>query len=196
MFKKYLLTVSFILLPIMAIAQDNLTTMDGFRNAKFGMSIEEVKTIETAEFVTFLQDGGQDILAYKGNINGLSCHIYYFFIDNKFLMGAYIFNAKHTDANQYIIDFMNVANNITAKYGTPAIDNVKWKNDVYKDDVAKWGYAVQMGYLQLLTSWNFSNSAIYTILSGSNYEIHHTLYYKSNEYDIQLEQLKKETNDF
>ncbi len=196
MFKKYFLLITFILLPIMATAQQSLTNIDGFRNAKFGMSIEEVKAIETAEFITFVQDGGQEVLAYNGNINGLKCHIYYFFINSKFLMGAYFFNEKHTDANEYVIDYINVVNSITAKYGTPAIDNVKWKNDLYKDDVAKWGYATQMGYLQLLTSWNFSNSAIYTILSGSNYEIHHTLYYKSNEYDIQLEQLKKESNDF
>jgi len=196
MFKKYFLTITFILLPIMATAQQSLTNIDGFRNAKFGMSIEEVKAIETAEFVTFLQDGGQDILAYNGYINGLDCRIFYFFIDNKLLLGSYFIKTKHTDANDYIMDYLNIIKSITAKYGNPAIESVDWKNDLYKDDVSKWGYALQMGYLQLLTSWNFSNSRITISLLSNNYQIQHIITYKSNEYDIQLEQLQKGNNDF
>lgn len=172
------------------------TELDKFRDASFGISTKEVKSIEKAKFVQTLKNGDEETLIYSGIVGGLNCDIYYFFINNKFLMGAYYFTEEHTNKNLYIDDYKSVLNILKDKYGKPNIDDYEWLNDLYKDDVSEWGFAVSLGHLKYNANWKFSNGSIFTVLKGDNYKISHIVRYATYDYEIQKEEMKKTTDEF
>lgn len=167
-----------------------------FRDASFGISTKELKSIEKAKFVENIKDGNEETLIYNGIVGGLDCDIFYFFINDKFLMGAYFFIEEHSNRNLYIDDYKIVLNNIKDKYGNPDYNDYEWLNDLYRDDVSEWGFAVSLGHLIYNSSWTFSNGSIYTVLKGDNYKITHMVRYRINDYDIEKEKIKKSSSDF
>jgi hypothetical protein len=170
--KLIIIMVGIICLTIMitAYAQD-------FRQANWGMSKNEVKAIENAE----LDYESDDILGYnvKIGVNNFFCG--YYFLEDKLYQAGYSYIDNHTNNNDYIVEYEKLKELLIQKYGKPEIDEVIWKNDLFKDDIQHWGVAISMGHLMYHTTWENDVTIIGMILHGDNYETSLAIGYDSKQ---------------
>ena len=82
-----------------------------FRNATWGMSVDEVKQREDAS----LDYESSNIVIFTDSIAGLDCSVVYVFVDDKLVRTKYNFNAAHTNKNLYISDFRNLQHLLTSQ---------------------------------------------------------------------------------
>lgn len=148
-----------------------------FRNARWGMSVAEVKLSETAK----LLDESDGILLYESSLSGLDVFVGYVFTNGILVRGKYISVERHSNRNDYITDYNTLKDLLTKKYGAPIDENVFWLDDLYRDDYSDWGFAVSLGHLKYFDSWETERTAITAALYGDNYEITHGIEYKSKE---------------
>lgn len=135
-----------------------------FRNAKWGMSIDEVKATED---LTITSEDSSGLVYNSTNISGLSAIPMFAFENGSLYRGVYKFDVYHTDMNQYIEDYNNIHDALIEKYGTPDDDQTIWENDLYKNDKDDWGLAVYLGDLSFASRWNTDTTEIMLFLQGS-----------------------------
>lgn len=70
---------------------DTTHVLTGFRSVTWGVSLSEVKQIETAEYLQMFIGMGVEAISYKDKVANLKTRIDYTFRDNKLSEGAYIF---------------------------------------------------------------------------------------------------------
>lgn len=148
-----------------------------FRKANWGMSKEDVKKADNGK-PTHEEDS---ILMYSDKISGLDVSYAYLFTNGKLFRGAYIFNQKHTNENDYISDYDQIKSEMIEKYGQPKKDEVNWKNNLYKSNPQKYGFAVSLGHLMYYSTWETNETNIILELKGDNYEINMQASYWSKE---------------
>jgi len=158
-----------------------------FRGTKWGMSSEQVKSLEKAKLVKsdHINNLGLDVLIYSDSVGGLDCGIIYYFAENKLVEGRYIFMSEHSNKNLYIQDFKDINEAIKGKYGKPKEDKKTWLDSLYEDDLENWGLAVSIGHLIFQTKWSFQDSEILHILKGDNFKITHMVAYLSTKKEYQ-----------
>jgi hypothetical protein len=159
-----------------------------FRQTSWGMSKEEVKTIESAE----LDYESDDILGYNVKIGIKNFLCGYYFLEDKLYRAGYHYLDNHTNDNDYIVEYEELKELLIQKYGEPKIDEMIWKNDLFKDDVQHWGMAICMGHLKYHTTWENDTTVIGMILYGDNYEISLAIGYDSKELADIADNIKKE----
>ena len=144
----------------------------GFREAKWGVSKEQVRITEKTKFLKAdKSNDGLDYLAYRTTQGGIEILLSYYFAESKLVAGRYIFLAEHTNKNLFIDDFYRIKSSISQKYGEPGMDVSNWKNDLYKDDPSEWGMAVSVGHLSYQAVWRLLDTEIILELSGDNFDI-------------------------
>ncbi|MCP5048343.1 MAG: hypothetical protein GY940_14330 [bacterium] len=164
------------------------TFSTNFRKAKWGMSMAQVKKVETQK----LKQQSGTVLMYTDTLLDLPVSCLYQFSGEKLTVGAYVFSQKHTNKNDFISDFQRVKKALTKKYGPPMSNNDRlWKNDLYKDDRQQWGFAVSLGHLQFFAFWQTPETRIVLELSGDNYKIKMFLRYDS----LKLKTEEKDDSD-
>lgn len=156
-----------------------------FRETTWGMSRNEVVASE-----------GEDPLKEGDNIEGLHYIVYtttllggtithevfiiYYFIEDQLFGGRYNILTKHSNNNDYLVDFDALKNIITKKYGTPEEETV-WKDDSNKDDKDRWGMAVKTGDLEKYAAWETPTTEITLQLKGDNYKINFAIRYGAKD---------------
>jgi len=162
-----------------------------FRKTNWGMSKEQVKTMEDKK-----PDFEADTwLGYFVTISGKDFRCFYSFLEDKLYKSGYSFTGKHTNKNHYITDYKNLKESLTKKYGKPKTDIVLWENDLFKNNKEKWGTAISIGHLLYRATWETPTTTIALALSGDNYEIGLNIYYESKELEEWVKQTKeKETS--
>ena len=158
-----------------------------FRNAKWGMSMREVKITEESEPVY----ENSEIIVYEDYLIQLPVEAVYFFVDNKLTRAKYMFNQKHTNENDFISDYKSLNNALRNKYGKPDEEDHFWSDDLYKDTPSDWGFAVSLGHHSYFTEWDTKDTEILSALHGDNYEINMVVEYYSKELK---KKKKKKTN--
>ena len=148
-----------------------------FRETTWGMSKEQVKATEDRK-ADYEENA---MLFYKVKIFGGSCYCFYSFLEDTLYNGGYVFTEEHANKNLYINDYIEFKGILTKEYGKPTMDEINWKNDLYKDDKSEWGMAISVGDLEYWALWETPNSKIALILDGNNYEISLILTYDSKE---------------
>jgi len=146
-----------------------------FRKTNWGMSKEQIKLIEKDTIVK--ED--ERSLAYNGKVKSYPCFVLYIFADNKLVRAKYIFYQEHTNKNDYIVDYGDLKEVLTSKYGKAKLEKTVWKNDLYKDDYQHWGMAISVGHLVYFSSWETPKTEIWLNLSGENYQINLQIEYTS-----------------
>lgn len=154
-----------------------------FRQAWWGMSMAQVKAVESAR----LLDESAEALLYEGTVAGLGCTIFYVFLADQLVSGTYNATVPHANDNAYLDDFQMLKESLTAKYGRPAIDTPYWKNDLYMNDPASWGMAVGAGHLILHVEWRSQPTTISLALTGDNYVHRLDVSYSSNQHAALVE---------
>jgi hypothetical protein len=105
-----------------------------FRKTTWGMSRKEVKGSENQ---SVLSDKG-DSLIYNYSLAGIACHIVYLFAADKLVKGVYLVENDHVDPEKFYADFINLKKYLQSSFGTPVSDNQDWKNEMYRQNRAKF----------------------------------------------------------
>jgi hypothetical protein len=152
-----------------------------FRQANWGMSKAEVRAVEKQESIDEDIGGVQEIIAYNAKIASFDSYLGYVFVKNKLSGAGYYIQQEHVNKNDYIDDYNKLKDLLTQKYGKPAIDEVLWKNPLYKDQKEDWGFAISVGDLVYIAFWDTPSTEISLSLEGDNYEINFYIRYVSKE---------------
>jgi hypothetical protein len=161
----------------------------GFRGCPWGSSMAEIKAKEMATFVAGgPTSGNRYVIGYKTEVAGFPCQAIYGFVGDRLTWGMYSFKQEHSNKTDFVDDFQKLKALLVTKYGTPGVDNVRWKNDLFKDDPSHWGLAVATGDVIFVCRWEDPETIIGLLLQGDNYEITLNLSYSS----VALKDLGKE----
>lgn len=155
------------------------------RGTTWGMTRAEVKSAETAELLG--EQNGR--VFFKDQISGITMSVMYSFTDAGLWQIALQTMEKHTNDNQYILEFEELKRLLTAKYGEPYEAQDSWKGgqSVYKSRPEHHGQAISMGYLVKGAKWRTEDTEIGLIVHGSNFKINLAILYEST---AQLEEVK------
>jgi len=135
----------------------------------WGMSKEEVKIIEKAEFIE--ENRGEDDLQYKGKVDGLDCYISYFFEEGKLMSAGCHIIQTSSNKDDYIKDYEKLKEYLIKKCGKP-----------FKD----YSYG---------SKWDTPTTEINLFLSEVNNVFDLLIYFKSKsgtKLDAEKEKAKKE----
>lgn len=176
---------------ILSLGRAEEKKADGdFRNARWGMTREEVKNTESLK----IQFENEQILGYEDVVAGMKSGIAYIFTNNKLTRAKYIFAGHHTNNNDYILDYKKLKSLLEKKYGPPREDKTIWKkqDSYYKDDIDRWGMAVAMGELFFYSEWENEATGMFLGLLGDNLKIEFVLEYTSKKHEAEADRIEEE----
>jgi hypothetical protein len=192
---KYYAILIFFFIPVFVSAQENspdsskqtlsqfapdkpvIDTITYFRNTKWGMTQDEVIK---AENITPVNRDDQAVV-FESRVANKDVYIIYIFVDAGLCRAKYVLNERHSNKNDYILDYADLKAILVDKYGEPAKDDKFWKDDLYKNDLSKWGMAVAAGDLLYYSEWHPEGIVIAMMMKGDNYNIVTAIEYSSNE---------------
>ena len=162
-----------------------------FRKVSWGMSKDEVRRLETGELIH--EDQGS--LFFSASIANLNAWIIYVFAAGICVRAKYSIQEQHANQNLFLNDYRQLRELLYRKYGKPSevafdstqkptenfLDDMSWRNDLYRDDFEDWGLAVSIGQVTFSASWVSNRAEIDLILCGDNYDITLAIEYKSTE---------------
>jgi hypothetical protein len=172
-----------------------------FRKTKWGMSKSQVLKAEKnkpeCDDCVKLPTG-KSLLGYPSKVLNKDVLISYFFINNQLTNAQYQLNEEHSNKNDYINDYQNFKEVLLKKYGKPIMDEILWRDDLYKDKPQDWGSAVSIGHLRYLCVWKTPTTRIGLSLSGDNYEVSCAITYTSLKHKPLIDKAreKQEAEDF
>lgn len=135
-----------------------------FRGINWGMSVEQVKSIETGVVL----DENENMFVYAVEVAGRDALLFYRHVNSVVVGGGYSFQAQHINKNEYINDYEALKQLLTAEYGGPETEEVFWKNDRYRNEEELHGREVGMGHLVYWADWDAGNTKIELALHGNN----------------------------
>jgi len=146
-----------------------------FRQVRWGMSKKEVLNAEKAQLVK----NGSDTLTYEVQFLGYDCSVLYIFIAQKLSKAVFLIQQSHVDPSLFYKDFDELKKYLSPLYGSAVSDRYDWKNEIYKNDKSKWGFAISIGFLTCRTDWQNDRTRIELRISGANHQISTTIEYTS-----------------
>ena len=168
-------TISLLLILILGIGiigcskdEDGSTVTEqskDFRNARWGMSHEEVMASEDMSPTS----NRTEVITYRGDFDGMMALIGYNFENEKLVRAGYLMMDSYEDPNYFIDDFERIKQKLIAKYGKPTSDQLLWKEgEAVEDDTSKFGEEVCSGKLFYLTTWETAKTLIKLRLDGQD----------------------------
>ncbi len=162
----------------MAAPKNKLASTNGFRGSPWGATVSEVKTHEGPERV-YERDNTLTLVA---EVAGVDAAVSFTFIDDKLVQGLYLITATYTNKNMYLSDYATFKQALTNLYGAPAQDGTLWLNDLYQHDPSQWGFAVSLGHLKYMSTWETAHTRIRLFLVSDNYDIRLMVRYTSRRH--------------
>ena len=138
-----------------------------FGSARWGMTKGQVISSEASSPVS---ESG-DSLTYMGQYNGASASLVYVFSGDRLVKGRYKVNGSSSDQEAYIGQYERLKEILTARFGAPIIDDMRWVNPLYKDNPDRYGFAVYIGHLSYMSKWITPRSNIVLELESNNYNM-------------------------
>jgi hypothetical protein len=146
-----------------------------FRSVRWGMSKREVLAAEK----TKPAKSEPSKLEYEMRLFGYECGVVYTFTGDK-LTGALLhIRQEHVDPELFYQDYENLKKQLVPLFGEFENNQCNWKNDIYRSDRSKWGFAVSLGFLTCSTRWKTVRTAITLNITGSNHQITTVMEYYS-----------------
>ncbi|MFK7844001.1 MAG: hypothetical protein AB8G77_01780 [Rhodothermales bacterium] len=149
---------------VMLFATVNPVHGQDFREMTWGMTVDEVKEIEGMKVL----DENENMFVYAVKIADREAILFYKHDNNKVVEGGYSFQQHYDDKNDYVNEYEALKKELTAEFGGPTIDEMLWKNDLYREDQDSLGLAVGMGYLIYWADWEAGDTIIELALHGNN----------------------------
>lgn len=160
----------FTVTKITTIRDEDAESVKHFRQARWGMSKEQILKLEGEPSHQENLDG-LDIIGFQQKVMDMSCLIQYIFAENELIRAKYIFLEKHKYKNQYIGDYKKIKDWLIEKYEQPEEDNITWRDTLFKEDYSKWGLAVSLGHLEYSSQWRAPETEILLKLSGEDIKV-------------------------
>jgi hypothetical protein len=146
-----------------------------FRKTKWGMSYKQVEVTEIPKTVII----SENRLIYNDTIAGSPFSLVYTFNEKSELVSAeYILDKTYIDHNFYINEYYKFKELLIKKYGIPKKDEQNWLVDVKDKDTTNWANALELGYLNLFSSWETSKSNINLLVTKYD-KVHLFIDYKA-----------------
>ena len=166
---KKLLLLLFI--PVVCLSQND------FRKMNWGESSEILK--EKYSEINFVKEDvmSSTAFAHEDIIGGIEANVIYFFVDDKFFAGAYMFSYDSYSSKSktdHLKDFNQISERLK-KYDMNRED--VWINDSWKDDPNYLGHALYMGHVSLVEKGIDGDTVIVHSLERSEGEFVHKLGY-------------------
>ena len=158
-----------------------------FRDYDWGTSKDEIVENEITSSMKENEDYGfvDDLLIFVDQrIAGYECYIAFQFNDkDELIMGQYVLQEKHSNEQQYYLDFNKLVEKLTSIYGEDTLPNHEvWYDDTYKDNENKKGMAIITGDLQIGYLWKDSNgNSVTCMIQGDNFDCDIFIMYRSKE---------------
>src|SRR5690606_12699383 len=112
---------------------------------------------------------------------GLKVYVSYMFADNKLKGGAYSFAEEHSSDNLYHEDFLSISDILNKKYEMEREE--KWNKTTWKNNPDYIGFALKMGDVEIIETYEDENTSItHTLSSDSSGGIQHMLIYTNMDY--------------
>lgn len=170
-----------LLLTLMNIPSVSAASINpDFRNVAWGMSRDQVKTLETLPLDEERREG---LSYYDFKIDNKECALIYLFTNADELKSAtYFFLSKHTTLNDYLDDHEDLRKLLIEKYGQPIEDGPHWTNKQYFEEPEQYGLAVSKGHVEFLSVWETDRTTIKLIIDGENYKIRLSIFYLAKQH--------------
>jgi hypothetical protein len=171
-----------------------------FRNATWGMTRAQVLATEAATPVEIRESSGEWIVRYESiELSKLRCRVVYIFAGDKLVRAKYVFDADHSDPNDFIRDFQTLEPLLKDKYGKPVNERAFWQDDSFQDEPKSYleqdrasstdilpsdkfaGLSISAGHLKLYTQWRGVRTKVSHGLTGANSRITHQIEFLSVE---------------
>jgi hypothetical protein len=186
--------VAFPLFPALCCAQPD------FRHASWGMTPAQVMATEPGRPSEIRTTKGETVLEYGPlKMGALEGRALYVFAENKLVRAKFLFDAGHSEPNDFISDFQAAEPLLKERYGQPGDDRALWEDDSTQDETKSYleqdratatgilpsdrfvGLAVALGHLKLYTRRSQGRTEIWHTLWGKDQEITHQIEYRSVE---------------
>jgi len=130
-----------------------------FRNAMWGMSIEEVILMEDDEPHTMSEAG---LLIYEVEAPNSITEITYLFDDNELTLASYIRRISPiSDDTDYYREYRDLIDKFISIYGEPHISEVRVLGDLYQyDEPQNWNEALAGGHISLVSMWETQHTEL------------------------------------
>ena len=162
------------------------------------MTKAQVFAAEPNKLVDIREANGEVIVEYDVMQYGdLASRVIYIFAKDKLVRAKYLFEAEHSELNDFIVDFKRIEPLLQAQYGKPSSERAIWEDDATQLEPKSYldqdratpssilasdvnvGLAVSLGHLKLFTLWNSARTRVVHTLSGGNNQIVHQAQYRS-----------------
>lgn len=170
-----------------ALAEDQ----PDFRKVRWGMTREQVMAAETAPF----NQEYPDHLVYDEKVNGLKCCLIYVFRKNVLVEASYLVEERFVSDNRYLEEYDALKRLLVKKYGAPLADEVKWKDDHYKNNPYMWGFAVGDGDLVMSAMWETERTKLSLVLEGKDFEESLMIVYAAKGFEDLIDDTEEELSD-
>jgi hypothetical protein len=171
-----------------------------FRKAVWGMTQSQVRATEPVGPSAVDQSNGSVILRYDSlRLGPLDCRVIYIFSKDRLVRAKYLFDAQHSDLNDFIRDFKSIEPLLLEKHGKPSTERAIWEDDSTQLEPKSYldqdraspasilpsdpnvGLAISLGHLRLYAQWNAARATVVHALSGRDGQITHQVEYHSVE---------------
>lgn len=157
-------------LPVDAVSDE------GYRESRWGMSPAQLQQA----FPTATEySGGLAILTEP--VAGKAASTGFRFTEDRLTQAIILFSETHVNTNNYLLDYRELKELLSKKYGRPTRDVTHWSKDLYRDDPKDWGTAVSAGHLTLAAEWETDKTSIQLLCDGERFKIKLRVFYLSKE---------------
>ena len=149
-----------------------------FRKTRWGMNKDDVKKSEGMR----PEGENENFIMYRDTISDMHCMLGYLFIGDKLIKAQYTFDKRPTNPIDYFVYYDNILMSLISIYGKPEIDEIKWKDDTFRNKMKQWGDALVLGHVFKRTRWNTKAARITLYLYEEQREINFNIEYLSIKY--------------
>lgn len=187
--KSLILFVGFFAISNITFAQ---VSESGFRNAKWGMTIDQVRSTEPdAEWQTDDTEIGP-ILFFETTIAGLKALAVYYFLNEKLEKCVYMNSEEQSRRTEFINNYGDLMDILANKHGKPSSEIDYWQNDIHKLDPLVFGTAiVDLKYFAAWESEESTKGIIRLTVTEDNFRIYLSISYVSPGFSKALHEVNK-----
>lgn len=135
-----------------------------FRNAKWGMSLNQVKNSEKSVLLSENNDKMLELI-YQSDIAGFDSIAAYFFPNNTLGHAGYFVELSGKDS--YVEDYKTLTDYLTKKYGMPTFETIKtYREGGIEHTDIEWTQLILKGEVGLVAKWKTVDSDIMLVESS------------------------------
>lgn len=178
---------------LQALEEENAAAQEGvssteilFRDHEWGDKKQTVieKEVEDLSYRDYMVSDNQ-LRIYYGSVGGYDAEIVFIFNDEEELTaGGYVLTeGHHLDKNEFFADYCDLVEQYKDKYGEPGLVIEDWKQERYRYDKNRIGYALLCKDVEFETAWIDENgSQINMCLYGQDLDVCTTITYTNSAY--------------